>query len=89
MGPDLGSNHLPMLPETRTTPSRERTVRKPRWAFKRADWETFRAECEEALSEPPSPPRATSQTLITKFAEVVLAASQKHVPRGARADSKH
>ena len=87
MGPDLGSDHLPMLLSTRTNPSRERAVRKPRWAFQKANWEAFQAECEEALSVTP-PPRATAQALITKLTEVVLTASRKHVPRGARADPK-
>ena len=64
VGPDLGSDHLPMLLSTRTNPSRERAGRKPRWAFQKANWEAFQAECEEALSataqalsaSPPVPP---------------------------------
>ena len=55
VGPDLGSDHLPMLLSTRTNPSRERAVRKPRWAFQKANWEAFQAECEEALSVTPPP----------------------------------
>ena len=88
VGPDLGSDHLPMLISTRTAPSGERSARrKPTWAFHKADWEAFRAECEAAFSEV-EPLHATAQTLVTRFTDTVLSASRKHIPRGARKDAK-
>ena len=80
VGPDLGSDHLPMVISTRSAPTGERSARrKPSWAFHKADWEAFRAKCEAALSKA-DPPHATAQTLVTQFTDTVLSASRKNIP---------
>ena len=45
------------------------------------------ADCEAAFSEA-GPQQPTVQELATRFTETVLRASAKHIPRGARANSK-
>ena len=87
MGPDLGSDHLPMLLTVRSTPAAQRTRRKAKWAFQKADWVAFRADCEDALCRA-VPQRATAQELTTRFTEAVMSASRRHIPRGARPDAK-
>ena len=37
VGPDLGSDHLPMVTEVRTAAVGASRVRKPKWAFHKAD----------------------------------------------------
>ena len=51
VGPDLGSDHLPMVTEVRTAAVGVSRVRKPKWAFHKADWVAFMADCEAAFSE--------------------------------------
>ena len=58
-----------------------------RLALQKTGWEVFRTECEGALAEAP-PPRAIAQSFVSNLTEVVLAASQKHVPGRARVDTK-
>ncbi|KAF0298571.1 putative RNA-directed DNA polymerase from transposon BS [Amphibalanus amphitrite] len=87
VGPDLGSDHLPMLLTVRSTPAAQRTRRKAKWAFQKADWVAFRADCEDALCRA-VPQRATAQELTTRFTEAVMSASRRHIPRGARPDAK-
>ena len=87
VGPDLGSDHLPMVVKVRTSPTGTTRIRKPKWAFHKADWAAFRDDCEAALAGE-DPERASAQLLVTKFTEAVLRASAKHVPRGARANPK-
>ena len=87
MGPDLGSDHLPMITEVRTAGVGVSRVRKPKWAFHKADWVAFTADYEAAFSEA-GPQRTTAQELATRFNETVLGASAKHIPRGARANPK-
>ena len=83
----MGSDHLPMVMEVRTSSHGTHTIRKPKWAFHKADWVEFRAHCEAALSEA-EPPQATAQELATRFTEVLQRASVLHIPRGARSDAK-
>ncbi|KAF0297636.1 hypothetical protein FJT64_004848 [Amphibalanus amphitrite] len=87
VGPDLGSDHLPMLLTVRSTPAAQRTRKKAKWAFQKADWVAFRADCEDALCRA-VPQRATAQELTTRFTEAVMSASRRHIPRGARPDAK-
>ena len=51
LGPDLGSDHLPMIVEVNAPDHRPRRIRRSRWAFQKADWLAFRAECEAAFEE--------------------------------------
>ena len=87
MGPDLSSDHLPMLLTTRSCPVGEQSARKPKWVFPKADWVAFTAHCEAALSEA-EPPRASAQQLTTRLTEVILSASRKFIPRGARKNAE-
>ena len=87
VGPDLGSDHLPMLLSTRTAHATERVARKPKWAFHSADWMVFRSDCEAALSGA-DPHPVTAQSLTTRFTEALLTASRKHITRGARVAPK-
>ena len=86
LGTDLGSDHLPMVVEVHTSVHRPGRIRKPRWAFKKADWAAFQAECEAAFEE--AEPQQTVQELSSRFTEVLHRASVRHIPRGARADPK-
>ena len=86
VGPDLGSDHLPMLLSIRTADSQERQPRKCKWAFNKANWVAFRAECE-ALSEA-DPQPYSAQELVTRFTNALARASCRHIPRGARPDAK-
>ncbi|KAF0287013.1 putative RNA-directed DNA polymerase from transposon BS [Amphibalanus amphitrite] len=83
VGPDLGSDHLPMLVSIRTTPRPEPSTRKPQWSFGKADWVAFKADCEATLLRA-EPLHATAQELTTRFTEAIMSASRKYIPRGAR-----
>ena len=68
-GPDLGSDHLPMVVEIRAVTAPPRRIRKAKWAYHKAEWAAFRDDCERALAEPgPQPP--TAQRLTDRFEEV-------------------
>ncbi|KAF0306418.1 hypothetical protein FJT64_002444 [Amphibalanus amphitrite] len=86
LGPDLGSDHLPMVAQVATSNHGSRCIRKPRWSFKKADWAAFQAECEAAFEE--AEPSLSTQELSTLFVNVLHQASVHHIPRGARADPK-
>ena len=86
LGPDLGSDHLPMIVEVSAPDLRPRRIRKTRWSFQKADWAAFRAECEAAFEE--AGPPQSAQALSTHFTAVLHRASVRHIPRGARADPK-
>ena len=87
LGPDLGSDHLPMIVEVNAPDHRRpRRIRKSRWAFQKADWTAFRTECEAAFEE--AEPLQTAQEMSTRFTSVLHRASVRHIPRGARADAK-
>ncbi|XP_043220268.1 uncharacterized protein LOC122380836 [Amphibalanus amphitrite] len=86
LGPDIGSDHLPMVAQVATSNHGSRCIRKPRWSFKKADWAAFQAECEAAFEE--AEPSLSTQELSTLFVNVLHQASVHHIPRGARADPK-
>ena len=85
-GPDLGSDHLPMVIEVRPETSPPRRIRKTRWAHHKADWRAFQEDCEASLTglEPPQSVQETSSRLTSTIQE----AAKKHIPRGARTDPK-
>ena len=82
----LGSDHRVMRISVRSGYSASSRVRKPRWAFKKADWPAWVADCEAALSELPA--TATAQELCSRFTVALQEASARHIPRGARAAPK-
>ncbi|KAF0314338.1 Ribonuclease HI [Amphibalanus amphitrite] len=86
-GPDLGSDHLPMVVELRGVSEPPQRRRKTRWAHHKADWLQFRGSCEAALAEPPLP-EATVQQLSSRFTAALQEAGKRHIPRGARRDAK-
>ncbi|KAF0299012.1 8-oxo-dGDP phosphatase NUDT18 [Amphibalanus amphitrite] len=83
IGPDLGSDHLPMLLEIRTGGAPPKMIRKTRWSFKKADWLAFQEECEAAFAEA-GPEHESDQELATRFHQALEEASVRHIPRGAR-----
>ncbi|KAF0308183.1 LINE-1 reverse transcriptase [Amphibalanus amphitrite] len=87
LGPDLGSDHLPMVIEIRGVSDPPQRRRKTRWAHHRADWKKFSDSCEEALREAP-PEELSTQQLYTRFSTALQTASKAHIPKGARRDPK-
>ena len=87
IGTDLGSDHLPMLPEVRSASKPPGRIRKPRWSFKKAAWLAFHDECEAAFEEA-EPEHESVQELATRFHGVLQRASLRHIQRGARSDAR-
>ena len=87
VGPDFGSDHVPMIMEVRTGGTAPKMIRKPRWSFKKAAWLAFHDECEAAFEEA-GPEHESAQELATRFHQVLYQASVHHIPRGARARTK-
>ena len=83
----LGSDHRIMRMTVRCGYSSARRVRKPRWAFKKADWPAWSAACETALTDP-LPPDSTAQHRCARLTAALQSASARFIPRGARADAK-
>ena len=90
LGPDLGSDHLPVRVEVRAATAPPRRVRKTRWSFRKANWPAFQAECERELTpkEGEDPPPRTVQEQADRLEKIILAAARRHIPRGARADPR-
>ena len=86
VGTDLGSDHLPQVTTVTMSGHRPRRIRKTRWAFGKADWTGFSNHCEEAVADLPRD--APVESLACRFNEIIVEASQKFVPRGARADPR-
>ncbi|KAF0301519.1 putative RNA-directed DNA polymerase from transposon BS [Amphibalanus amphitrite] len=86
LGPDLGSDHLPMVVEVRSETAPPRRVRKTKWAFHKAEWQAFAADCEQSLAE--LEPDLTTQVLADRFESALQRAAVRHIPRGARADPR-
>lgn len=87
LGPDLGSDHLPMVIELRGAGVEPRRIRKPKLAYEKADWVAFRDSCEAAL-DGAGPPGETVGGLSARFTAALQEASSKFIPRGARADPR-
>jgi len=76
-----------MVLSVRTNFSGPHRIRKPKWAFAKADWVAWQADCEAALSEA-LPPQSSPQVLCSQFTSALQRASVRRIPRGARADAK-
>ena len=77
LGDSLGSDHLPVLIKMNEEVSREDRGQ-PRWVYKRADWETFRNDCRERLTdELESDDIATFASNIT---ETIISVARKNIP---------
>ncbi|KAF0291219.1 RNA-directed DNA polymerase from mobile element jockey [Amphibalanus amphitrite] len=87
VGEDLGSDHLPQLIHTSIGGARPKRIRKSRWAFHKADWTGFAADCDAALADL-RPDSLSVEGLSERLVAAILSASTAHVPRGARADPK-
>ena len=83
-GPDLGSDHLPMVIEVRATAARPQRIRKARWAHHKADWRAFQDDCEAALTG--AEPARSAQEAATRLTRAIQQAAVRHIPKGARAD---
>ena len=86
VGPDLGSDHLPMVMEVRPANQPPCRIRKTRWAHQKADWRAFQDDCEAALTM--AEPARSVQELATHVTEAIKRAAIAHIPRGARADPR-
>ncbi|KAF0304083.1 putative RNA-directed DNA polymerase from transposon BS [Amphibalanus amphitrite] len=87
IGPDLGSDHLPMVVEMRGIREQPRRIRKARMAYDKADWVAFRDTCEAALLEAGTPGES-AQLQSDRFSTALRQAGVRHIPCGARADPK-
>ena len=87
LGPDLGSDHLPMLLDVRGSEHCAQVARKTRWSFAKADWLAFEDACEAAFPEA-EPARTSAQELATHLTDTIRRASIAHVPRGSRKDAR-
>ena len=87
LGPDLGSDHLPMLVVVRRSERPPHRIRKTRWAFHKANWVGFRDACEATLAET-EPEQESVQALSTRLTKVIQEASARFIPKGARSDPK-
>lgn len=85
-GPDLGSDHLPMVVVVRSSAVRPPRIRKTRWAHHKADWRAFMDGCEAALTG--AEPARTVQGAACRLTSVIRQEAARHVPRGARADPR-
>ena len=85
-GPDLGSDHLPMVINIRATDARPPRKRKARWAHHRADWRAFQDDCEAALTG--AEPAGSVQEAATRLTGIIQSAAKRHIPKGARADPR-
>ena len=87
LGPDLGSDHLPMLLEVRGAGNSDTTRRKTRWAFRRADWPAFQRACEAAFEEADLEHLSVEEQ-ANLFTRTVQETSKVFIPRGARPGPK-
>ncbi|KAF0302132.1 putative RNA-directed DNA polymerase from transposon BS [Amphibalanus amphitrite] len=87
IGTDLGSDHLPQVVTATTTGHLPRRVRKPKWAFNKANWTAFKAECEQEMARIPAGDLSV-EALAVRVTAVIAEASRNWVPRGARSDPK-
>ncbi|KAF0314478.1 putative RNA-directed DNA polymerase from transposon BS [Amphibalanus amphitrite] len=76
-----------MVVEVRSPTANPQRIRKTRWAFHKADWLAFQADCEKALGAPVDGP-LTVQQRTDRFEEALRTAAARHIPRGARADPR-
>ena len=86
VGPDLGSDHLPMVTSVLMSGHRPRRIRRTRWAFYKADWTGFEAACESALAALPE--NLSAEQLNDRLCSEIGKCSLNHIPRGARSDPK-
>ena len=85
-GPDMGSDHLPMIVEVRSTATRPSRIRKARWAHHKADWRAFQEDCEAALTG--AEPARTARDATTRLTRNINLAATRHIPKGARRDPR-
>ncbi|KAF0305717.1 putative RNA-directed DNA polymerase from transposon X-element [Amphibalanus amphitrite] len=87
IGTDLGSDHLPQVITASMTGHLPRRVRKTKWAFNKANWTAFKAECEKKMAKIPFEELGV-EALAMQVTGVIAEASRNWVPRGARSDPK-
>ena len=78
----MGSDHLPMIADIRTTDARPSRIRRASWAHHKADWRAFQEDCEAALTG--AEPAQTVRKATTRLAETIQLAATRHIPKGAR-----
>ena len=83
VGEDLGSDHLPQVVTTTAEGSLPRRTRKTKWAFHKANWPAFTADCEVELSRIPVQDLDV-EALSQQMNQAITDASRRWVPRRAR-----
>ena len=86
-GADIGSDHLPQVVTATVEGSLPRRIRKTKWAFNKANWTAYTAECEKELEGLPTE-ELSVEALAVKVTDVIGEASRSWIPRGARPDPK-
>lgn len=79
---DVGSDHKPILSKI-TSGDRKQLDRKPRWNFRKANWENFRTSLDEKLKHQDTS-NLTVEELNTVFTTAILDASSTNISRGCR-----
>ena len=87
LGQDLGSDHLPQVVTVTLDGCLPQRIRKTKWAFKKANWPAFAADCDDEVARIPIQDLSV-EALSTQLNEAILSASHRWIPRGARADPK-
>ena len=73
------SQHRPVLNTIGLTIPITPSLPKPRWNFKKADWDNFRDYIEKHCGRIPP-----QQDHIQRFTKLILSSAKKHIPRGFR-----
>ena len=73
------SQHRPVLITTGITIPRIQALPKPRWNFRKANWEKYSEEIDKTC--PRIPP---TEENLHRFGRLLKTASKKHIPRGVR-----
>ena len=87
LGEDLGSDHLPQVVTATLDGCLPRRIRKTKWAFKKANWPAFAADCDDKVKQIPIQDLSVDE-LSTQLIEAILNASHRWIPRGAQANPK-
>ena len=73
------SQHRPIVITTGTQIIRTEAIPKPRWNFRKANWESYTSQIERTCQRIPP-----SVDNITRFGKLILKSAKKNIPRGVR-----
>lgn len=84
LAPFPRSQHRPSLITTGTCIKSTNSSNKPRWNFKKANWEGFTAKLETLLHDFSSTPIQDFDKAYTSICDAFSSAAKAHIPRGSR-----